>query len=376
MAHHWFGGVIRAKTPEDYCLLMEGPAEYFSRLLIREKMGDERFKIDLKVQRMAALAGGEIAPLTEYYALEIGGESLYAKSSYVYHMLRHILGDKNFFNLMRKLMQNFYMKPAGIRDLQELAEEAYGQSLIWFFDQWVYGTGIPEYELSYHIEPKESGKYKVSGFIKQKSEVFRMPVEIVAINKDKEYTHKALAENRENPFQFEVDFKPDKVLLDPEYKVLRWDDDIRVWLYTSKGRKLVHNKKYKEAEKLLDNALELNPGCSWAALERASVAELQDQIELALLLYLQALDGDMNFHLIPWPHEQLIQVLYLSVGYCYDLLGKRKKAITWYQKVIQAGRDSRFAFYYDKALEYLKKPASKKKQPKEKGGRKNEKILC
>ncbi len=361
LAHHWFGGVIRAKTPEDYCLLMEGPAEYFSRLFIRSIRGDERFKIDLKVQRMVALAGGEIAPLTEYYTLEKGGEFLYAKGSYIFHMLRHIAGDEKFFGLMRKLLQNFHMKPAGIRDLEEIAEEAYGQSLKWFFEQWVYGTGIPEYELSYHIDPKQSGKYKVSGLIKQKLVEFIMPVEIVAINKDKKYAHKALVEGRKNPFQFEVDFKPDTVLLDPEYNVLRWDDDIRVWLYTSRGRKLVHNKEYNEAKKLLDRALQINPDCSWAALERAAVAELQDQIELALHLYLQALDEDLNFHLIPWPQEQLIQVLYLSVGYCYDLLGKRIQAITWYQKVIQTGRDPGFAFYYDKAQEYLKKPASKKK---------------
>ena len=218
LAHHWFGGVIRAKTPADYCLLMEGPAEYLSRLFIRTTMGDERFKIDLKVQRMVALAGGEIAPLTEYYALERGGEFLYAKGSYIFHMLRHIIGDEKFFGLMRRLIQNFYTKPVGIRDLQELAEEAFGQSLKWFFNQWVYGTGIPEYELSYHIDPHKSRKYKVSGLIKQKSVEFRMPIEIVAIHKNKKYTHKALVEDRENSFQFEVDFKPDTVLLDPVYR--------------------------------------------------------------------------------------------------------------------------------------------------------------
>jgi tetratricopeptide (TPR) repeat protein len=149
-------------------------------------------------------------------------------------------------------------------------------------------------------------------------------------------------------------------LLNPEYKVLRWDDDIRIWLYTSEGRKLVHDKRYKEAEKLLDRAVQLNPDCSRAALERASAAELQDQIKLALRFNLQAFDGDMNFHLIPWPHEQLIQVLYFSVGYCYDLLGSGQQAVTLYQKRIQSGCDPRFAYYCDKAREHLKKPASKK----------------
>lgn len=358
LAHHWFGGVIRAKTPEDYCLLMESPAEYFSRLFIRSINGDERYKIDLEVQRMSALAGNEITPITKYYTLHKGG-FLYAKGSYIFHMLRHIMGDRKFFGLMKKLIQEFYMKPVEIQDLQKLAEKAHGQSLKWFFEEWVYGTGIPEYELTYHINQKNNGKYEASGLITQKRVKFRMPIEIAAISSDKRYTHKIDIEHQENPFKFEFDFNPEKVLLDPEYKILRWDEDIKVWLYTSNGRKLILRKKYKEAERLLGQALKINSLCSWAALERANAAYLQEQYELAIQYYRQTLEGDLDFHMMPWPHEQIMQVLYLFLGISHDLLGKRQEAITWYQKVIEMGRNPRFAFYYDQAREYLKKPAKK-----------------
>lgn len=63
--------------------------------------------------------------------------------------------------------------------------------------------------------------------------------------------------------------------------------------------------------------------------------------------------------MMPWPHEQIMQVLYLFLGISHDLLGKRQEAITWYQKVIEMGRNPRFAFYCDQAREYLKKPAKK-----------------
>lgn len=361
LAHHWFGGVIRANGPEDYCFLIESAAEYYSRLFIRATRGDERFQIDLEVQRMAALGGYEIAPITKYYILQEGAKFLYAKGSYIFHMLRHIMGDEKFFGMMKKLLQKFYMKPVRIRDLEDLAEKAYGQSLKWFFFQWVYGTGIPEYELFYHIDPKKKGKYEISGLISQKLVKFRMPIEIIARSKDKKFTHKALVEHQENPFRFELDFKPDTVLLDPEYKVLRWDEDIKVWLYTSKGRKLMLRKNYEEAEKLLDIALKINPRCSWAAIERANVSYLRDQYEHAIQYYTQALNGDLDFHMMPWPPEQIKQVTQLFLGVSFDLLGKRKEALACYQKVVKMGRDSRFSYYYDKAKEYLKKPASKKK---------------
>lgn len=358
LGHHWFGGVIQAKTPEDYCFLMEGSAEYFSRLYIRSIKGDERFRIDLEAQRIAALSGDEITPLTNYYKLKRGGEFLYAKGFYVYHMLRDTMGDEKFFQTMKNFIQEFYMKSVEIQDLKKLAEKVYGQSLDWFFKQWIYGTGIPEYKLSFHIRPKEEGKYEVAGMISQKLVKFRVPVEIIAEADNQKYRHKMVVENNENLFQFELSFKPESVSLDPDHHLLRWDESIKVLIYTAAGRKLMRQKKYEEADKLFDHALKINPQCSWASLERANNAFVQDQYDLAIQYYTQALNGDLDFHLMPWPHEQIIQVLHLWLGISHDLIGKRSEAISYYKKTIAMGRHPRFSTYYDKAKEYLKKPAS------------------
>jgi len=361
LAHHWFGGIIQAKTPEAYCLLMEGPAEYFSRLYIRSTKGDERFRIDLEAQRMAALSGNEITPITKYYKLKRGGEFLYAKGFYVYHMLRHIMGDEKFFQMMKNFVHEFYMKSVEIQDLERLTEKVYQRPLDWFFKQWIDGTGIPEYKLSFQIDPKDDGTYNVSGSIIQKLVKFRMPIEIVAIADDRKYCHKMVVDNNENLFQFELSFEPESVLLDPDYNVLRWDETIKVLIYTSTGRKLMRRKKFKEAEKFFDQALKINPLCSWAALERANSAVSQDQYELAIQYYNQALTGDLDFHMMPWPDEQIIQVLYLWLGISHDVIGQRTEAISYYKKTIAMGRHPRFSSYYDRAKEYLEKPASIKK---------------
>ncbi|MFB0565290.1 MAG: M1 family aminopeptidase [Candidatus Aminicenantaceae bacterium] len=362
LAHHWFGGIVSSKTPEDYCLLMEASAEYLSKLYIQSIKGEKQFRTDLEVQRLSALRGYEIAPITKYYTMRRGGDFLYAKGFYIFHMLRDIMGEEKFFSMLKKLVRNFYMKEAGIQDLQKLAEGFYGISLGWFFNQWVYGTGIPEYELAYQINSKGNGTYKISGSIKQKSVKFRMPVEVVAASADSKNAIRAIVENQENPFQFEVSFEPDTVLLDPEFKALRWDESIRIWLYTSNARKLKRKKKYNQAVELLDRALTINPRCSWAAFERADVAFDLGRYELAVQYCKRALKGDLDFHMIPWPEEQMRQAIYLLQGLSQDLLGQRQEAVGSYRKVIAMGRDPRFALYYDYAKKYIEKPFSIKQQ--------------
>ena len=53
-------------------------------------------------------------------------------------------------------------------------------SLDWFFSQWVYGTGLPSYQMEYTTVTKDDGLY-VSGTIKQEQvgEQFAMILPLV-----------------------------------------------------------------------------------------------------------------------------------------------------------------------------------------------------
>jgi len=57
--------------------------------------------------------------------------------------------------------------------------------------------------------------------------------------------------------------------------------------------------------------------------------------------------------MIPWPPEQLLQMIYLRKGVSYDLLGKRQDAIKCYKKIVDMGIDPRFLSYYEKAERYI-----------------------
>ena len=354
LAHHWFGGAVRPESPEDYCFIIEAPAEYIARSYIRSKTGEEQFQTDLELQRMIALSGEEVVPITKFFTLESGGDFLYAKGFYVFHMLRHIMGDEYFFDMLKEFIKKFHLQSAGIEDLIESAEKAYGNSLRWFFDQWVYGTGIPDYKLNYSIEPTEAEDFEVTVNIEQSEAMFRMPIEIVAMTGQSSQVFQKFVEHKRNSFRFKVPYKPDTLLLDPEFKVLRWDDSIRVWILAAKGRKLIANRQYEEGEVFLDKALELNPQSTWAATEKANAAYFQGHHEAAIKYFDQALEGDRDFRMIPWPSEQLMQMIYLRKGLSFDHLGKRQEALECYQKIIDMGADSRFPSYFEKAQRYKK----------------------
>ncbi len=354
LAHHWFGGAVRPKSPEDYCFVVEAPAEYMAREYIRSKTSEEQFQTDLELQRMIALSGEETVPLTKFFTLESGGDFLYAKGFYVLHMLRHFMGDKKFFGMLKQFINSYHLQSAGINDLKAKAEEAYGSSLTWFFDQWVYGTGIPDYKFSYSIIPVGENEFRITALINQNLMNFRMPLEIVVMKGQTQEIFEKLVDYKNITFRFKVPYKPDRVVLDPEFKVLRWDDSIRVWIFAAKGRKLLAERQYAEGEVFLDKALELNPKSTWAATEKANSAYFQGHYEAAIQYFNQALDGDRDFRMIPWPPEQLMQMIYLRKGVSYDLLGKRQDALTCYQEIIDRGLDPRFPSYFEKAQRYIK----------------------
>jgi aminopeptidase N len=354
LAHHWFGGAVRPKSPEDYCFIVESPAEYIARTYIRSKTGEEQFQTDLDLQRMIALSGEETVPITKFFTLESGGDFLYAKGFYVFRMLRHIMGDSKFFGMLKEFINTFHLQSAGITDLKNIAEKYYGCPLSWFFDQWVYRTGIPDYKFSYSLAPTDGDEFRLTVLIYQNQTNFRMPLEIVVMKDQTREVFEKIVVYKQSKFRFKVPYKPDRVLLDPEFKVLRWDDSIRVWIYAAKGRRLLANRQYEEGEVFLDKALELNPRSTWAATEKANAAYFQGHYEAAIQYFNQALVGDGDFRMIPWPPEQLMQMIYLRKGVSYDLLGKRQDALDCYKEIIEMGADPRFPSYFEKAQRYMK----------------------
>jgi aminopeptidase N len=112
--------------------------------------------------------------------------AVYQKGAWVLHMLRYLMldigsgGEDRFKQMMRDFYQTYRGGRASTEDFQAMVERYTGTSMDWFFDQWVYGTGIPTYEWSYTTSKLPTGRLSLRLRVRQREvpEGFTMPVPV------------------------------------------------------------------------------------------------------------------------------------------------------------------------------------------------------
>lgn len=193
IAHQWWGiGVDPASYRDRW--ISEGFAEFsglwYMQMVLKDN--DKFFKQlrewrkDIRARRDDAppMTLGprvvENAPVnSDYYNLMI-----YRKGAWTLHMLRNMMLDYRTMNedAFIKTMQDFYTQYRGRRattqDFQRVVERHTGVSMDWFFNQWVHGTAVPTYTLSWRSEPQPDGRFKLSVRVRQADVPadFMMPV--------------------------------------------------------------------------------------------------------------------------------------------------------------------------------------------------------
>jgi aminopeptidase N len=110
----------------------------------------------------------------------------YGKGSWIMHMLRALMGEERFVAMLSELRRRYEGKTISTDEFREFAAgflppKSPDAKLEAFFDQWVYGTGIPVLKLSYSIQGRPPG-VKLTGTVSQ-SDVdsefsVQVPVEI------------------------------------------------------------------------------------------------------------------------------------------------------------------------------------------------------
>jgi hypothetical protein len=190
MAHQWWGIGIEPATYRDWWL-SEGFAEFsglwYMQLILKDNdkffKHLERWRRELRDRRRDAppigvgARAGQLNP-RDYTLMT------YYKGAWVLHMLRNLMLDLRsmkedaFIAMMRDFYQEYRGSRATTRDFQKVVERHVGLNMSWFFDEWVDGTAIPRYVLSWRAEPAEGGHYKLQVRVRQEDvpRDFIMPV--------------------------------------------------------------------------------------------------------------------------------------------------------------------------------------------------------
>jgi len=333
--------------------LSQGLAQY-SSLLFREATASQ-IEYDQAVQEtleraltFESAASIARAPM-ELYDLSPGYESvIYHKGAFVFHMLRYVLGDEKFFNLIKTYFSTYNGKNPSISDFEALTSQVAGQSMRGFFGLWVDSTGVPEFRVEYMVLRTREGKFKVRGTVKQNFETFTMPVELLLRSEgDKQEKTTIQMKGTEASFEIPSETLPLEVIVDPYYRILHLTDQIKVAVIVRRGIEHLKNREYPEAEQQFRAAIELDGISSWAHYNLGLLFFEQRNYQRALDTFNDAINGNRR---PPW----VVVWSYIYRGNCWDALGQRERAVAEYQKAIETKDDYNGA--QQRARQYLNQP--------------------
>ena len=227
IAHQWFGNAVTESEWDDVWL-SEGFATYFTLLFREHAYGRDDFVTGLREAAERVAAWYALNP--DYRIVHDGLEDMsrvtsvatYQKGAWVLHMLRQRIGDEAFQRGIRAYYARHLNGTASTDDLMRAMEEASGDDLRAFFDQWLRHGGNPVFEGSWTYDP-DAGAVRVDLRQAQETGWFRMPLDIgVYTGRDPLPARVVTVEldDASHRFLIPVDAEPSDVRLDPNTRAL------------------------------------------------------------------------------------------------------------------------------------------------------------
>jgi len=246
------------------------------------------------------------------------------KGAWVANMLQGIMGEEKFDDLLKQYFELAAKNGGSTAIFQRLARDIHGRDLNWFFTVWLDTIGVPDMLVDYVLYRTVDG-FRISGAIRQGNDLFRMPVEIVAVSGDREEKKTIEVSGKASSFDFTLFARPEKIVLDPENKVLRDSRELRTSVQISLGDDLRRANDYVGAIRAYDEALKLSPRRSLARYKLGETFFEQYNLQSAANTFREALNGDLE--------PKWIEVwCYIYLGKVYDILGQRQRALAEYTR--------------------------------------------
>ena len=255
-SHEWWGHVVAWRSYRDQWL-SEGFADY-SGILYTASREDKKSAMELidEFRRLLLLPPptdvgvgkgrlDDIGPLVLGHRLStrasLGAYNtlIYKKGALVLRMLHFVFtdpstgNDQPFYDMMKDFVTRYASVAASTADFaavvnQHMPDTAIGKKfqikdLNWFFQEWVYGTGLPSYALEYALLPQPNGSFVLDGTLHQDDVpagwIMPLPLQF-EFGKGRKGVVVIWAHGPQAPVKIKIPEQPSKVELDPDHWVL------------------------------------------------------------------------------------------------------------------------------------------------------------
>ncbi len=334
VAYQWWGQTVGLKSFDD-AWISQGLAEWSAFAFRESTLTGGALDAAQREQQERALTFEQTASIARAPGALDDQSAAYQsivfhKGSMVFRMLRETMGKEKFDQLLRNFLESFRGKSASIDDFEKLATQVNGSNLRYFFAQWVEGTGVPEFTVDYQIIRTRAGKFRTRGTVKHTLQTLRMPVQLMLRSEGDSQTITTTIEERSEDFDFESNGQPVEVLVDPNYRILRMSDELRVSIIARRGIEQMKEGLYAEAQQQFEAALKLDRSNSWVYYNLGLLFLEQRNWSQALDNFDAALNGTLKPSWIEvWAR--------IKRGNAYDAQGERSRAVSEYNKAVQSG---------------------------------------
>ena len=215
-AHQWWGDVVTCKDWR-HIWLNESFASYFDPLYTEHAFGEDEFINDMYGAQQVGIHSDMSHGRKPIVSVGSYVSNVYARGASVLHMLRFLLGDELFWRAMHHYIVKNQFTSVETNDFKNAIEEATGQNLYWFFDQWVYKAGHPKFDISYSYNDSLKSLFltiKQTQALDSLTGIFRTPVDIEIVTGTGSSVHRINIVNKESTFTVASAEKPKLVLFD------------------------------------------------------------------------------------------------------------------------------------------------------------------
>ena len=237
LAHQWFGDLVTCRSWA-HAWLNEGFATYMEALWQEKAGGREAMVGDMEDGLGGYLGEAKneyMRPIVcEHYTSQddLFDSHLYPKGAWVLHMLHTKLGNDAWWKGIHKYLTKHRAGIVSTDDFRAAMEEASGQDLKPFFNQWVFKAGHPDFkvtaqwdpesqQLAMKIEQTQLARKLVWKDLETAVPYFEVPVDIEIETKAGRKTQRVEVKDRETNVTFKLDSEPDIIDFDRDSDVLK-----------------------------------------------------------------------------------------------------------------------------------------------------------